>query len=272
MPPKQRVKALILVRTYPTPAKNGVEVSCTAAVTENGQWLRLFPIPYRFLELDQRFRKYQWIEVDVTKASDTRPESYRIDRSSIEVVSPVLPTDGNWRERKRYVDPLKRHCMCCIKRELEDAGHPTLGLFRPKRIEKLIIKPTAPNWTRAQLDILRQNNLFESGPSQELEKVPYDFSYQYRCDEDTCNGHTMKCTDWEMGESWRRWSKEYGAQWEEKFRQTYEKEMIERKDTHFYVGTVHRHPKEWIIVGLFYPMKEKEKPMPLFDSVPPDEY
>jgi hypothetical protein len=21
---------------------------------------------------------------------------------------------------------------------------------------------------------------------------------------------------------------------------------------HFYVGTVHRHPKEWIIVGLFY--------------------
>lgn len=24
-------------------------------------------------------------------------------------------------------------------------------------------------------------------------------------------------------------------------------------DTHFYVGTVHRHPTEWIIVGLFYP-------------------
>lgn len=48
--------------------------------------------------------------------------------------------------------------------------------------------------------------------------------------------------------------------------------MIGVKDTHFYVGTIHQHPKEWIIVGLFYPMKEKEKPMPLFDSVPPDEY
>jgi hypothetical protein len=29
--------------------------------------------------------------------------------------------------------------------------------------------------------------------------------------------------------------------------------MITKLDTHFYVGTVHKHPTEWIIVGLFYP-------------------
>lgn len=56
------------------------------------------------------------------------------------------------------------------------------------------------------------------------------------------------------------------------FRQKYETEMKDRFDTHFYVGTIHRYPKEWIIVGLFYPMKENDKPMPLFDLVPPDEY
>jgi hypothetical protein len=28
--------------------------------------------------------------------------------------------------------------------------------------------------------------------------------------------------------------------------------MIEKYDTHFFVGTVHQHPKNWIIVGLFY--------------------
>jgi hypothetical protein len=27
---------------------------------------------------------------------------------------------------------------------------------------------------------------------------------------------------------------------------------------HFYVGTVHQHPHTWIIVGLFYPLKQKE--------------
>jgi len=33
----------------------------------------------------------------------------------------------------------------------------------------------------------------------------------------------------------------------------YEREMVERFDTHFFVGTVHTHPNAWIIVGLFYP-------------------
>jgi hypothetical protein len=64
----------------------------------------------------------------------------------------------------------------------------------------------------------------------------------------------MSCTDWEIGESFRRWRKEY---WESKFRQKYEDEMINKFDTHFYVGTVHKHPKEWIIVGLFYPPRQK---------------
>lgn len=274
MPPRQRVKALILVRTYPTPARNGVEVSCTAAVTEDGKWLRLFPVPYRFLDPDQRFRKYQWIEVDVRKATDTRPESYRIDdRNSIVIASPVIPPDHNWKQRKEKVFPLKAHCLCCLKKERNAIGYPTLGIFKPKVIEKLIITPTDPHWTQAQLDILRQNKMFdEGGPSQELEKVPFDFSYKFRCDEDTCKGHELKCTDWEMGESWRRWSREYGNDWEAKFRQRYEHEMINVKDTHLYVGTVHRHPHIWINVGLFYPMKEKEKPMPLFDTMPPDEY
>ena len=40
---------------------------------------------------------------------------------------------------------------------------------------------------------------------------------------------------------------------EEKLRLKYEPEIIEKCDTHFYVGTVHQHPAAWIIVGLFYP-------------------
>jgi hypothetical protein len=56
-------KALIVVRTYPTPARTGVEVSCTAAITDKGEWLRLFPVPWRLLGTDQRFRKYYWVEL-----------------------------------------------------------------------------------------------------------------------------------------------------------------------------------------------------------------
>lgn len=63
---KKRV--LIIVRTYPVPAQKGVEVSCTAGVTDDGKWIRLFPLPYRLLEDASKFAKYQWITVNVTKA------------------------------------------------------------------------------------------------------------------------------------------------------------------------------------------------------------
>jgi len=50
-------RALIVVRTYPVPARLGVESSCTAAITDKGEWLRVFPVPWRLLAGDQRFRK-----------------------------------------------------------------------------------------------------------------------------------------------------------------------------------------------------------------------
>jgi hypothetical protein len=56
-----------------------------------------------------------------------------------------------------------------------------------------------------------------------------------------------------MAQSYRAWRDEYEEEWETKFRDTYERKMINVYDTHFYVGTMHQHPKEWIIVGLFYP-------------------
>jgi hypothetical protein len=36
--------------------------------------------------------------------------------------------------------------------------------------------------------------------------------------------------------------------------------MLEKNDTHFFVGTLHQYPKNWIIVGLFYPPKMAEVP------------
>jgi hypothetical protein len=73
----------------------------------------------------------------------------------------------------------------------------------------------------------------------------------------------MMCTDWEMGESFRRWKRKYKADWEAAFRQRYETDMITKRDTHFYVGTMHGHPNNWIIVGLFYPPYESHPELPL---------
>ena len=254
MPHPETKTGLIVVRTYPSPATHGIEVSCTAAITECGKWLRLFPVPYRFLPEDQKFQKYQWIRCLATKArADRRPESFRLQDDSIEVLSPPLSTANYWQARKEYVFPLRKHCLCCIKRECETNHHPTLGIFRPMRIKRLLIESASPTWTNEQLQKLRQVDLFKTSPTTELEKVPYKFQYEFVCADDSCNGHTVGCTDWEMGALWRRCRTDYGDRWEEKFRQKYEREMIEKNDTHFFVGTHHQFPNTWMIVGLFYP-------------------
>ena len=100
--------------------------------------------------------------------------------------------------------------------------------------------------------------MFDNAPRHLLEKVPYNFYYSFRCSHASCNSHRLSCTDWELEESYRKWRRNYGGNWEAKFRETYEARMIFGADTHFYVGTVRHHPNSWIIVGLFYPPKEDE--------------
>ena len=253
---------LIAVRTYPTPARKGVEVSCTAGVTDEGKWIRLFPLPYRRLERSQQFTKYDWISVDVHKASDARQESYNPHCDSIAILpGQHVGTERGWEARKKIIAPLKAHCLCCLKKAGDDPAAPTLGVFKPAAIKRFYVRKGAPNWTADQLASLRQTqmDLFPGGnvSQQELEKIPYNFSYSFQCDEASCRGHDLLCTDWELAEAYRRW-RSYGPKWETQLRKKFETEMIEKFDTHFYVGTVHRYPGTWIIVGLFYPPRTRK--------------
>jgi hypothetical protein len=251
---KKRV--LITVRTYPVPARKGVEVSCTAGITDDGNWIRLFPIPWRFLDKDKRFRKYQYIEARVAKSqSDVRPESYEIDIDSINILPESVPSDNKWEARKVKIFPLKTQSLCFLQSERDRNKQPTLGFFKPRVINGFRIKPTNTKWTEEELARLKQYSLFNNAPLTQLEKIPHDFYYEFICDEPNCHGHTLSCTDWEMGALYRKCKYKYGINWEQKFRDTFETKIILGKDTHFFVGTLRTHPSEWIIVGLFYPPK-----------------
>ncbi|NPU66237.1 hypothetical protein HL667_14630 [Bradyrhizobium sp. 83012] len=251
----ERKRVLIAVRTYPVPATKSIEASCTAGITEDGKWIRLFPVPFRLMAADNRFSKWQWITTDLIKAADARPESYKLNSDTI-VAEGILGTDGGWRARKGLMRTLMRPSMCCIRREQDAQGYPTLGIFRPSRIKRLVLEKAEPKWSDAELAILKQDDLFQKAPSQTLEKIPFKFMYDFDCSDPECRGHSMSCTDWEMAEAYRRWRGKYGNEWEPKFRARFEREMIHKNDTHFIVGTVHKHPKNWIIVGLFYPPKQ----------------
>lgn len=43
-------KVLITVMTYPHPSRGYQELVCTAGVTDAGEWVRLYPVDYRYRE------------------------------------------------------------------------------------------------------------------------------------------------------------------------------------------------------------------------------
>ena len=77
-----KTKVLIAVMTYPHPSESHQELVCTSGITEAGEWVRLYPIDYRYRPKNQQFRKYQWIEIELAghgAGNDDRRESRRPD-------------------------------------------------------------------------------------------------------------------------------------------------------------------------------------------------
>lgn len=248
----QKKRVLITVKTYPTPASKGAEVSCTAGITDDGKWIRLFPIPFRYMEGDKRFRKYEWIEVNAKKSTDPRNESYEVDIDTLRVVGNALSTRNAWQERKEIVFPLKVPSLCYLQKTWRQSGN-TLGLFKPRAVHKFVIEPDNPDWTPEEQAKLLQYSMYDKHPLKLLEKIPYKFSYRFTCDTPECTGHKLICVDWELGQAYRRWRQAYGDKWERAILDRFETDMILKYDLHFFVGTIHGHPASWIIIGLFYP-------------------
>jgi len=103
-----RKKVLISVTTYPLPSRSYDELVCTAGILENGDWIRIYPIPLSFL-IDLKGSgkvnhvKYTWIELDLNRrADDFRPESHSPQNYDFRdiVVHERINTDGNWLKRK----------------------------------------------------------------------------------------------------------------------------------------------------------------------------
>jgi hypothetical protein len=84
---------LILTKTYPNPSVKYRETTCVAALTADGQMRRIFPVPFRFLDGQQQFKKWEWVNGKVIKAKDDqRPESYKIALDTIQRTGQVIDT------------------------------------------------------------------------------------------------------------------------------------------------------------------------------------
>lgn len=277
MPEKKRI--YIVVKTYPTISKEYSELVCTAGVLEDGSWIRLYPVPFRKLDIDQKYPKYTWIEIEATRnTKDFRPETYRPNLSTISVEA--RPTKADWDERRRII--FKNKKVYTNLQELIDKAESdgtSLAIFKPTKVLDFIAEEVERDWDQNKLAILKglsqQLNLFQT-PEEIAEefkvvpKVPYKFSY--KLEDDSGRQSTMMIEDWEIGMLYFNCLKT--AKGDEgvaiyKVKEKYFDYFITR-DLHFFLGTTKQFhnvaPNPFIIIGAFYPpMPLPNQQMSLFD-------
>ncbi len=173
------LKVLVTVKTYLFPSSKYDELVCTAGVLENGSFIRLYPINFRELPSEKKYRKYQWIEVKAEKygRKDVRKESYRPDVSSIRLLGDPIPAgERGWLERSRYVLAQRARSLEDLRtHQVRDST--SLGIFRPKVIHDLVVSEQAPDWKASAKAELAQMRIWENRTvtRKPPRKVPWYF-------------------------------------------------------------------------------------------------
>ncbi len=228
----------------------------------SGKLLRLYPIPYRDLDDDKKFKKYSVIEIACHKATDDkRPESYKVDADSIKIVE-VWDTKDEWERRKMVVLPTLSPSMCWMYKEAEE-NDKSLALIKPSEIDFLWEKAAAKDQA-AREACYAQLSFFDKKKNV-VEAIPHNFYYFFKCvGVKECPGHKMSIIDWELGQSYRRWRWIYRneAILLKKIKETWLGRICSGKnDVYFYVGNMKRFRQTFMVLGVFYPPLQNKSPV-----------
>lgn len=257
-------RILVTVKTYPTLSKKYGETVCTAGLREDGTWVRIYPVPYRRLDEEEQYKKFDWIECTLARYQrDPRPESFRPrDPSELRPVGHI-DTSENWHERRRILlktTKVWKHLDELIAAAKDNSA--SLAVFKPTRIIDFIWEKDTREWDPEKVRQMRQLHsqleMFEDNDwrrtFQVIRKLPYSFSYRFQ----DAAGRTSKLQilDWEAGALY--WKCLRLADGDEpkaliKVRHKYMNEFGQ-KDLHFFLGTTQQYhfigPNPWVIIGV----------------------
>jgi len=234
-------RCFILVKALPHRSSSYYETVCCAGIGADGKWRRQYPVPFRVLDDNQKFGRWQWIAYDYTvPKNDTRWESQKVIPESLQIIGEVKP-----RERARFLNPLIRESLS----EARERGE-SLTLVRPSSF-----RLSAKRKTEAELSDERQkhavlaNQISMFGQQvKPLEPCPYLFRAHWKDQEG--KSHTHVCDDWETSTAFfvrRKSHDEQGAI--SSLKSTFEEEYMSRGMAMAF-STHSRRPDQWLLVGL----------------------
>jgi hypothetical protein len=201
-PATTRLRLLVTVKAYPSVSTKYNELVCCAGITEDRQWVRLYPVPYRDLPNHTQFQKYDIVEVTCDRREahkDNRPESWCPRLDTMRVIGHLDVNRGDWSERLKWVEPTLLPGFAELS-DLQENENKSLGAFRPGKILGVEVTPEKSEWTDAQIAAINQTDLFSD--KEPLEKVPFRFRLGF--EDERGKPHWLSVIDWEFFQLWRK--------------------------------------------------------------------
>lgn len=276
----ERKRVLITVKAYPLPSRSYDELVCTAGITDEEDWIRIYPVPFRFLKPGGRYKKYQWVDINLKKAkNDFRPESYSPEDTSLEDMDIIetVDTSKKWRRRKEMVLENGPKIYTSMTELIEDSKDPknvSLATFKPAKITGFEFEEDREYSASLQKNI-QQSDLFDErggkGDKDTVKKLPFKFFYRF--EDDNEKSSRMMIEDWEIEALY--WNCLKSAVGNEnmaiqKVKDKYFDTFTQKNDIHLFLGTTLQYHRRrmnnpFVIIGVFYPPKEpKENQQSLF--------
>jgi len=282
LPPNlEEAKVLVTVKAYPRSSEKYDELVCTAGLLNGEHWIRIYPVPFRFLKNNRRFPKYSWIKLNLVKnTSDFRPESYRPKSGINEDIRVIdkIGTGNGWEIRKQYILNKVFYSMNALLSKAKNIElNKSLATVKPMEIIDFKIKESSLNRKEKVLRLRRQTSIFDIDNSGNVKdrkavpELPFEYRYQFRTKGDS-KTRTAKIEDWEIGALFWNCLKRYNGDEDkanQKVREKYYEEFVNKKDLYFFMGTTKaNHIKAenpFIIIGVFYPPLNPQISLP-FDK------
>jgi hypothetical protein len=255
-------RVLVLVKASPQPSRQYGDTVCVAGVEidcDIPQWIRLYPVPFRYLEGELQFKKYDVISVRTRDAgADKRRESKKIDAGSIKIEEHI---DG-WKKRAMTIPPFEDPSMCqLIDQARVDINAQSLAAVRPAVVHGLEFSPH-PGWTSEQRDRLEayrnQGDLFREAPIGSLDPPQLVVQLSYDCLSEACPGHEQRIIDWELTALQRRYRGRPAEELEKAITRNFRSVPFgDDRDPLIFVGNQEaiQRRASFTVLGLYYPKK-----------------
>jgi hypothetical protein len=231
-----------LVKAEPQPSQKFGETVCSAGLTADGQWRRLFPIRYRALPPEKRFNRWDWVEYSAKRPSnDHRVESRHVWEDLLSIHGQLRPQD-----RARLVERSLRSSVAAATARGESLCviRPDRGKFRFVHKPKTAVEIEAERSKSGRR--LSQVSMLED-PLTPIQPCPFHFMAIFDAGGAS---HRCGCGDWETDAMYWRFEKSLGqAAALERMLHTFNVEYP-NQGMAIAMGTMAKRPQTWTLLGI----------------------